>query len=637
MCGIVGIVGKNSPAFGGLQNALDAISHRGPDGEGIWRDRFAQLGHRRLAVIDLTKAGAQPMRDEQSGLIITFNGEIYNHLELRHELQKKGHVFRSKSDTETLLIGYKEWGKNILERANGMYAFVIWDSRSGTAFAARDRFGVKPLYYSIDNGVFCFASEPKALHEINPALLNTNKSTIVNFFINSVAHHGSETFFKNIRALPPGHLLKYNVHTDTINLERYWHYSNFADQRLSSGNPVEEFDCLFEDAVKIRFRSDVPVGLTLSGGIDSSAIVAAASTQGLALKRAYTAVFSSKEQGEFLRAKHVTDIAGVELSAVISPIETWDSLLSEVVDHMDSPGFSPSVLPLWDIMKQSRKDGVTVMLEGQGADEVLGGYPYHMALNAADNLSNLSVKEFVNSVRGLSAMTSKSMAAAWMGRILFPGIAKSATSDKRLGLINSSLLQNLSHDGFRSDNDRWDRGNLVVSDRQSPKLLNRLIADCIHHPLPSLLHYGDIISMAHGVESRLPFLDYRLFEWVLKKRPALLAGGVSKRPVRGYLGSRGFSTVAQRREKLGFPVPLLEWWSKVGKERLFSVMQDNGSGLWEIFDLSEVRKLAQNASRGNYQNLFHIYKVVSTEAWLRQLRIRSGRLAGSQSKSSRAF
>lgn len=623
MCGIVGAVGDEVFRVGPrLEPALAAIAHRGPDGQGVWRDGLAHLGHRRLAIIDLSDAGAQPMVDPRDGLIIVFNGEIYNHLELRKDLEAKGHVFRSTSDTETLLIGYREWGDKVLERCNGMWAFVIWDPVRRRAFAARDRFGVKPFYYSRSRSLFTFASEPKALHILDPELACADDTHIVDLVLQSQTHIGRQTFFRNIFALPPGHAAIFDAATDRLQVYRYWDYPPGRGGTFSGLEEDDQFADLLDDAVRLRCRSDVPVGLTLSGGLDSSAILASASNQGIMPARNYTSVYSEKQRGEYSWAEKAASYAGLHVEAVDASIMDWQARIENVIHHMDSPGYSPAVLPLWSIMQRARADGVPVLLEGQGADELLGGYPQYMATGALEKVRRGDLAGSLSLIKGLKSMSSPYWAAAWLARKAFPDVANYATVTQRYRLFNPDVLRRWRERGpLEAGGMDWSAGE-VGRDTRYDSVHEALWRDHSSNILPALLHYGDAISMAHGIESRLPFMDYRLVEWVFRRQSDLFRRAKSKAHVRHYLERRGFCAIANRADKVGYAVPMLDWWDNIGHATLEEMIATPDADMWGVFNRREIQRLAQRASSGSQRHLFHIYKVVTTGIWLRQLALR---------------
>jgi asparagine synthase (glutamine-hydrolysing) len=612
MCGILGATGEiraiSSAAFA---NALDTIAHRGPDAHAVWRDALACFGHRRLAIIDLSDAGTQPMVDPDTGLVITFNGEIYNFVELRTELVAKGHRFRTASDTEVLLKGYIEWGAGILARCNGMWAFAIWDPRKETLFLARDRFGKKPLYYASGKQRLLFASEPKALHALDPSLAEADPAALVELVINSRLHAGQRTFYRNILALPAAHYATYDTNRHRVTLQRYWDYPIPAEGRASATDDDQRFNELFIEAVSLRHRSDVPVGLTLSGGLDSSSILAAGRSVDGASSRCYTSVYSRDQRGEEHWAHIAAKYAGTSVTPVEASFEDWWPTLGKIVQQMDGPGFSPAVLPLWHLMARARRDGVPVLLEGQGADELLAGYPQYAAVYTLGHLKAGRVASFAVAVNQMRQSFSSKMSAAWLTREAFPKVVGHATRDRRLPIFHPEHL--------RDWRDRAPDTTLSTVGKSYDPLRAALWRDHAIDVLPALLHYGDAISMAHGVESRLPFMDYRLVEWVFRDRPSLLDGGQTKSLVRNFLRRQRFDAIAERKDKLGYPVPLLEWFRTIGRRHLQETISDANAPIWDVMSKPEIVKLAKATESGSATGVFHLYKVLTTDVWLRQL------------------
>jgi asparagine synthase (glutamine-hydrolysing) len=623
MCGILGAAGEVqtiAPTVFG--HALDTLAHRGPDARSVWSAPSVSFGHRRLAVIDLSDAGTQPMVDPDTGLVITFNGEIYNFVELRSALIAKGYRFRSGSDTEVLLKGYAEWGAGVLERSNGMWAFAIWNPKAETVFLARDRFGKKPLYYATANNQLLFASEPKALHALDRSLAVAEPKAVIELIVNSRLHAGERTFYRDIKALPAAHFATYTVRDRRFTLQRYWDYPAADTSSSKSGrvksNPSktdnEQFAELFDDAVRLRLRSDVPVGLTLSGGLDSSAILAAVHKSGRALA-SYTSVFSAEQRGEERWAEIAANYTGAAVKSVEAASATWWDTMGKIVHQMDGPGFSPAVLPLWQIMAQARNDMVPVLLEGQGADELLAGYTQHSALQALGQFKAGHFGAGVRTVRQMGRSFSLRWSAAWMARQAFPALASRATRDLRLPFFHPEHLADWRQQPVDA--------TLSVAGGSYDPLRRSLWRDHAIDVLPSLLHYGDAISMAHGIESRLPFMDHRLIEWVFRDKPALLEHGRSKSLVRSYLQTQGFDKIADRQDKLGYPVPILDWYRRVGARHLDLTLADPTAPIWDIMRRSEIQKLSTASKGGSTTGIFHLYKVLTTDIWLRELKGRS--------------
>ena len=613
MCGILGYSGRiDDYRQATFKRALDSIKHRGPDGHLIWQDNGLLLGHRRLSIIDLLERALQPMIDKASGLAIVFNGEIYNYIEIKKELEAKGHKFITTSDTEVLLKGYIEWGADVLTRCNGMWAFAIWDPRSQELFMARDRFGKKPFYYAHKGQSFAFASEPKALHALDPDLKEPNTATILNFIRESSLHAGARTFYQNISALPPAHYAVYNQKQNSFTLHRYWDYP-IAEENAETGNYHETFEELFNDAVRLRLRADVKVGLTLSGGLDSSSILAAYSKFEPNKMNCYTSVFSDSVRSEEKWAVTAANLADAKVEPVQSNLDNWLDVMNKAIHHLDSPGTAPAVLPLWSIMARARQDNVPVLLEGQGADELLAGYAPYYAIATLAELRTGHIGAFLKSYKQMRQSFTPKWSTAWLLRKSFPNLASWYRKGQRNLLINPEITQ--SRDIVTPDK------TLSTSGNGYDPLRAALWRDHSSDILPNLLHYGDSISMAHGIETRLPFMDHRLVEWSFKKRPPLLEGK-TKTLVREYLHRQNFDAIANRPDKAGYPTPMLEWFKSQGSDHLSQIMSEPSAQVWDIMDRKGVKKLGEQAKAGGVLAIFHLYKVITLDLWLRQLKFR---------------
>jgi asparagine synthase (glutamine-hydrolysing) len=382
MCGIAGIIQSTPSLYNKeyLKKMTDTLAHRGPDGEGLWQNESGNvlLGHRRLSIIDLSDAGQQPM-DYMNRYTIVHNGEIYNYVELREELQKKGYVFRSQTDTEIIAAAYACWEDECVDRFDGMFAFAIWDSTEKELFAARDRFGEKPLFYHFDNNRFVFASEMKALWAAGVEK-TPNQKMLFNFITIGYTDNPDqpgETFFENIHKLPAATSLKYNSITNELLLEKYWDIDpEKENKKINDGEALEQFTHLLTRSVKRRLRSDVKIGTSLSGGLDSSSIVALINElQTLGYQpQAFTAIFPGFEKDEAGYSKQVADkfnlqqftkaISGDEL------LNDWNKLCY----HQEEPFGSASIYAQYKVYELAKQHDVKVLLDGQGADETLAGY-----------------------------------------------------------------------------------------------------------------------------------------------------------------------------------------------------------------------------------------------------------------------
>lgn len=615
MCGILGIVGNDPRSRERFRQALTLLAHRGPDGEGIWQDDDVLLGHRRLAIIDLSREADQPMIDSESGVVLVFNGEIYNYLEVRTVLTGEGVTFRTVSDSEVLLKAYLHWGQDMLSRLNGMFAFIVYDPRHKTVFVARDRFGVKPFYYAMVRGAFCFASEPKALLALDPALAEPDVQSIYDFLAHSQSFIGANTFFTSIHSLPPGHCATYKLGDRGLTTRPYWTYPQGEPASQSPEAALEEFTALFESAVRLRLRSDVPVGITLSGGLDSSAILASTVGQETKDFECFTSVYSGTERGEEMWAAKAAALAGRKLTSVVANMAEWYDTLQKVIWHMDAPGFSPAVFPLWRIMEEARKNGVPVLLEGQGADELLAGYTSYMPRQTRRIVHQMlrgrsGPGELIAHLRGSSATFGATNTLLWHLRTAM-GSHYGRYQDRfgRRRLFTAGVTSGLSQ---RAPRDLPTKGRDV--------LFASLMRDHGANVLPPLLHYGDAVSMAHGIEARTPFLDYRLVEWVFKTEPPLVRSGHTKWPVRAYLDSKGFGAIAARREKVGYTVPLGNGIQAQSARLVREMISDNNAPLWNYLDRREVNKLFTAVlSSSNIGQTFHFYKIIALHMWLQNL------------------
>jgi asparagine synthase (glutamine-hydrolysing) len=619
MCGILGWVGVGqAPERALFQHALDTLSHRGPDDEGIWQDDGALLGHRRLSILDLTSAGHQPMVDTGSGATIVFNGEIYNYIELRDELAARGHRFTTECDTEVLLRAMVEWGVSALGKLNGMWAFGIWFPRTRTLLLARDRFGVKPLCFSRSRGRLAFASEPKALLALDPSLRRVNRQTLYELLARSELYVSNASFYEGIDLVPPAHYAEYRLDSDTLRMSRYWDYPQEQAPLRSAAEESEEFAALLEDAVRLRLRSDVPVGVTLSGGLDSSAILAA-SVQGdrAANRVCFTSVYGAGGAGEAPWAREAAGSYGMAPVEVEAPRERWETLLSEIGWHLDGPGYSPAVYPLWCLMSEARERGVPVLLEGQGADELIGGYPHYSAVAILEALgaavgrgSPAALRRARDVWAGAARAFTGRRVALWMMREMAPGLVDLRRD--RLGLT-AVLRPEVFADARHSVHSR----SVSRAPAHMDAMTARLWSDHSRDILPGLLHYGDAMSMAHSIESRLPFMDVRLVEWFFA-RPAerKTANGATKWMLRDFLRSRGLPRIADRHEKLGYPTPADQWLAADNGAILRSSLLAGDSRIREFCDPRElgsvIDRFVGGAAVGN-----HLYRLLSTEAWLR--------------------
>ena len=554
-CGICGVVALGRPAEAELvRNMSDALAHRGPDGAGHYEAPGVALGHRRLAIIDLSDAGLQPFASEDGLLQLIHNGEVYNYRELRTELEARGRRFRSATDTEVVLAAYEEWGDRCVERFNGMWAFAIWDGRAQRLFCSRDRFGVKPFYYRFDGGRLSFASELKAFRADPECRLEPNLGLVRDYVARDWFDHTDETFFEGIRKLPPAHSLV--LDRSGLRLQRYWRLER---RDPPPGDPVDTVRELFLDSVRLRLRSDVRVGTCLSGGIDSSAIacgvdhllrteVESRDRWATARRRSPSTSTSGYDERPYARA--VVD------RTLATP--TWISFngnelvaqLPGIVEAHDEPFRSTSICAGWFVMRAAREAGVTVVLDGQGGDEVFAGYPAYYAARYADLLAKGRAGEVARELAGQARAQGAGRTATMFARALAPA------GLERLLRARRSESDALLHPDLRRAPETVERVESPYTDRLR-MLMTRILTV---RGLPELLHAEDRNSMAHSLEARVPFLDYRLVELSFSLDGGrLLERGTTKAILRRALADLLPPSVAARTDKLGFVTPEALW------------------------------------------------------------------------------
>jgi len=615
------MVGEDLP-LSDCDAALDVLTHRGPDDRGVLSADGVWLGLRRLSIIDV-QGGHQPMVDGATGVAIVHNGEIYNYLELRRELEARGHAFVTRSDTEVLLRSYLEWGTNCLQRLNGMWGFVVWDPRDRSAFFSRDRFGVKPLYYAVRPGCFLIASEPKALVRVCPELGEVDESTIHDLLGERLVYHDERTFYRHIKSLAAGHWGLYRSGDRVPHFERFWQTPAPASSGVwDEPDAVQRFAALLDDSVALRLRSDVPVGLTLSGGIDSTTILEAMTRirgrhgDGVT---SYTAVYGGGDDRVAPDERRWARIAAstydnVTLTEVNAPGEAWIDVLEKIVWHMDGPGFSPAVFPMWMIMQQARADGVPVLLEGQGADEVFGGYAHYAALAFVDRVRELPTSRGA----GRAAMGAlKAGRRTSSGRAFARDLAVALTPPLRAwDLRRSTLRTALANDVFGDATNGARRSGGALGGRFE----QRLSHDFSQRMLPGFLQYGDAISMAHSIETRLPFLDYRLVEFGLALPPAArISAGETKHLLRCHLRRVGQDAIANRWRKRGYPTPAAAWLAENNGALLREVLLDPGARVRHMLAPARLNELIDRHVAGGLATSDVLYGALTTELWWQQV------------------
>lgn len=598
MCGISGIVAKDgSPvASERIRRITDLVTHRGPDDSGYHFDRGLALGHRRLSILDLSPRGRQPMAlgDRYR---ITYNGEVYNYLEIKRELEDRGVAFHTTTDSEVVLAAYAAWGPACLTRFNGMWAFAILDREERILFLARDRFGVKPLYYLDDPRQFVFGSELKQLVALQPRV-QANRRMLVEYLTTHLEGHTDETFFEGVRAVPQGHHLLYSLTRHDWTIQRWYELGvNLEARQFALPEATRELRRLLEDSVRLRLRSDVTVGTCLSGGLDSSATSAIASRQYHdAAGRRFRGVHAKSIEArtdESEWAHRTADFAGIDLHVVEPSTADFVASVDEVVYTQEEPFGSPSMFMGWHVFRDARALDCRVMLNGQGGDEVLLGYErYYAAI-----LGGLSPFRFLPEAWRQARNSRLGFAELLQYYAYFTNPDLRIRRLKARSPLRREVLD--AHDfGFVRESARSFRS---VEDLQRYEISTL--------QLPHLLRYEDRNSMRHSVETRLPFLDYRLVEAAVSMPTDLkIHGGWTKYVLRIAVEDLLPADVVWRKNKLGFEAPERTWIDAHAPEMRRQIAASS-----ILAEIADVRRILDGFERLSLKERWAFFNVAAWE------------------------
>jgi asparagine synthase (glutamine-hydrolysing) len=645
MCGIAGILNLDGRPCdpGDVQAFADALVHRGPDGGGVHTEGPVGLGHRRLAILDLSEHGRQPMRSIDGRYWITYNGEIFNFLELRRELQEKGQRFATDSDTEIILEAYRHWGADCVLRFNGMWAFAIWDAERRELFLSRDRFGVKPLRYLHDGRRFAFASELKAFRRLAGFTPRENESEMRNL----LARGGmsmEETPFEGVKRLPGGYNLL--VTADGVRKWRWWRtIDHLPDVPRRFDDQVAQFRELFFDAVRIRLRSDVPVATCLSGGLDSSSIVSAipklakhaGEREARDCHHAFVATFTGTAWDEREYAEAAIERAGAQPHLVEMGLDAVVEHLPEYAYDIEMCGDRLSI-PLWLTYRALRQHGIVVSLDGHGADEMLGGYArvYHHTLHSQRSFMQAPARtlDLIQTLRGLSGFGSTAAPSVMSLVADSDSFLRGGRSAVRRGrqLATRALRRNGAAGGNGTHEPAWtppvpsiaylDDDTRAVVDSLSPfkgYLYNEFHATT----LVNVLRTFDRCSMAHGVEIRMPFMDWRLVTYAFALPEETIAGGgytkrVLREAMRGVLPEK----VRTRRAKLGFSSPMPNWFNGALGDYVWNEIQSPRFLESDLWNGRAIRDFAATRHRDKSWRLAdaqRVWRFVQAHLWRQQV------------------
>lgn len=648
MCAIAGLYSPSgmSVDLRTLEAMTQVQAHRGPDGEGYvllahggaegplavkgplasslpsGAHRYALgFGHRRLAIVDLSPLGHQPMATEDGRCWVTCNGEIYNHIELRRELREKGHRFRSASDTEVLLAAYREWGEACVTRFNGMFAFALWDGDRRRLFCARDRLGVKPFYYSWDGEQFAFTSEIKGLLAagVRPV---PNHRAVFDYLDGACLDHTDGTFFEGILQLLPAHCL--TVDGRGVTLSRYWAVPLAAEEPcLTPRASAQTFLDLFRDAVRIRLRSDVPIGTCLSGGLDSSAIVCVANELMFGDKpevsravvgerqKTFSSCFEDPAFDERRFIRMVLDRTGAASHETFPDPKELADLAEQLIWQQDEPFGSTSIFAQWNVMRLAAQAGVKVLLDGQGADEQLAGYHGFFGALYADLIAG---KRWGRLARELLAYRRLH---GPLPRYLVANFARAVLPVSLARAVRSRMTGSV--DWIAGDFRRQWGPMPSGSNGPSSHFQRMQHALLTGNGLRALLHYEDRNSMAFGIETRLPFLDYRLVEF-LAGLPAYdkIRRGWTKAVLRDAMEGILPEEVRWRVDKMGFVTPEDQWFRTSLRDITREILTDSRTRARGYLNVEAALQEFDAHVAGRKNLTFTLWRWLNLELWCRR-------------------
>lgn len=640
MCGIFGVLNFNevNVDFNALQSSVNIIRHRGPDDEGyavfntykkIYEERFGEtsaikkgsyilsnssevfnlaLGFRRLSILDLSVNGHQPFFNDEKNICIIFNGEVYNYIEIRKELVSKGYKFRTGTDTEVIMNAYIEWGEECLSRFNGMWGIALYDMRKNILFCTRDRFGVKPFYYYKDEKIFVFASELKAIVEYfktdSSFEKRINKEIAYDYFVNNFTDHTENTFIQGIKNLLPSYFIK--IQNNEFSIKKYFtvevneEFGKYDDKKFESIK--QNFSELLFDSVNLRLRSDVAIGTCLSGGLDSSSVVSIINKflteeknfdrkQIGSKQKTFSAVYDDASIDERKFIEEIVRATDCDSHYVFPDKADFAADVDKFIFQLDEPIAGTSPYAQWNVMKLARQNNVTVLLDGQGADESLGGYEVYFAFLYSNLLKQ---KNYIQLISELSKNFRKGMEMLQRGLKYYRNLKTANIKSAVSKYYNPDFLINHT-------------GKNVLEYRTKDNLNLKLYEDLSQFILPSLLRFEDRNSMMFSIESRTPFLDYRIVKHLFETEAVYkIHDGWSKWILRNSMSPMVPENIVWRRDKKGFPTPERKWMKRL-KDDFINIAKENTDTLNNFFNTELILK--------NYDEIIDNHEIKSHFLW----------------------
>ncbi len=602
MCGISGLMGQGWDEFQ-LTKMIDAQSHRGPNDSGSFIDQDCPvgLGHNRLSIIDLNKSAKCPMVDSTEQFTIVFNGEIYNYIELKNQLSD--YKFKTSSDTEVILAAYSKWGEDCVSKFIGMFAFAIWDRNKRTLFCSRDRIGIKPFYFHFQNGLLRFASEIKAILRSGVTAEPDMQQWGV-YLSKGYYDHSNKTFFKNIYSLDPGHNLTYDGHS--LNIYRYWTLSDNPSTNTASNfkEDLEQLQQLLQESINIHLRTDVPYGINLSSGLDSNLLTTLISKNNTKPPYStFTASFADKDFDEHAYLLANVDYGYKSVRNITCPSDI-PSLAEELIFNQEAPFGGVPTLSYYDLHKTMHKHHIPVSMEGQGMDELFGGYSHAKWYHYADIVKDHGWNSLEASIPNdeLNAATLHKVNQILSGKSLIE------STDGTIHLNTESLSDDIK--SISSD-------TLEFAQPFDNNLNNLLYRDLMHTKLPRVLRMNDRLSMANGIELRVPFLDHRIVEFAFSlNNNHKIQNGESKFILR-QLSKSLISNNISDRAKQPVVTPQTTWLKTDLKEWCESILFSPEFKNRNIFDMTTVSKSFNDFLNQPQTNSFFVWQWINTELWFR--------------------
>ena len=631
MCGIAGFLSANTrDGETVLRGMTTAIAHRGPDDTGVYCDSEAFLGFCRLSIIDVA-GGHQPMSNEDGNLWITYNGEIFNHSDIRPGLERAGHRYKTRCDTETIIHAYEEYGADCVSHFRGMFGFVIWNRETRTLFCARDRLGIKPFYYYWDGRLFAYASEIKALLE-HPAISAKFEESLLPEYLAFGYVSEERTLFSGIRKLMPGHHLTVRLPCDNrpaeFSIKQYWDAPRLAEDSSNAGRDdaywIGECRRRLEETVRMRLMSDVPLGMFLSGGVDSSAIAALIKRMADGPVKTFAVGYDEARYSELSYARQVASAIGTDHHEVVVGMEDFFNALPRLVWHEDEPICWPSSVSLYFVAKLAAEQ-VKVVLTGEGSDELFGGYSryrfYQLNRQWHDRYSVLP-GAFRNWIRGqvtgsplLAANLRRKLGHTFLARggspesLYLDNFFSAFSQEQQQTLLGAGAPQGSPYSNFLR---YW---NPEGATGQTPSLLRRMLYADQKTYLAELLMKQDQMSMACSIESRVPFLDHTFVEFAATIPDNLkIRGGVAK-----YILKKAVEDLLPHsiiyRKKMGFPTPLRQWLMDPRAEGLFKLLRSPEGLLSQYLDREALDSLLDRHRRGVEDATDRIWRLLNLQLW----------------------